>query len=121
MKFPESYVDTATKTLKIKPLRSVVVDGEPVENRGVITRPPGTQVTVKVVAAGIPDGETVKCTQKGTIDIALEDEWTLTFQNGETETTTLIAPAQGTKGTLAIEGKLLRPLMFLLRGFEIPT
>lgn len=116
-KFAESYVDTNTKTLKAKPIRQVYVDGQLVENGQVVTRAPGTTVTFKVISSSMPDGQVVKCVQTGSVDIALEDEWELVFQNGETPSSTLIAPAQGSRGVLGISGSMIRPLHFFVRGF----
>lgn len=116
-KFAESYVDVSTKTIKAKPMRTVYVDDVVVKSRDTITKSPGTVVTLKIVSANMPDGEKVKCVQKGVIDLALEDEWELTFTGGETDTKTLTAPSQGTKGGVHLHGRYMRPHHFLLRGF----
>ena len=119
-KFAESFVDTATKTLKPKPMRTVYIDGEVVSDQSVITRDPGTTMTLKVASNLMPDGEIVNCVQKGIVDLTLDDEWELTFAAGETDTKTLVAPAQGSRGAVAIGGRLVRPLVFFVRGFVVP-
>lgn len=120
-KFAESYVDPQTKTLKTKPTRQIYVDGEVIESGSIITRAPGTTITFKLVSANMPDDEVVRCIQRGTVDIAENDEWELVFQGGETPEGTLIAPAQGTRGSIVFTGKLLRPANFFLRGFAAPV
>ena len=119
-KIAESYVDTNARVIRPKPIRTVVVDGQVVADREVVTAAPGTSVDFKVVCHGLPDGEKVKCVQKGSVDITVEDEWEMTIANGETETKTLVAPAQGTKGYIMIGGTRVRPLTFGLRGFVAP-
>jgi len=116
--FAESYVNTQTKTLVKKPLRTVQLDNKTISNNETITHPPGTKVVLKIISTGMPDGETAHCTQKGAVDLTLDDEWDLTFEGGVTDAKTLTAPAQGTKGVVAISGKMMRPITFCLRGFE---
>ena len=115
-KFSTSYVDVQTKTLKTKPLRTVYIDSDVVNNGDIVTRAPGTVVTLKV-AASLPDGEIVHCVQTGQVDLTLDDEWDLTFTNGVTDTKSLTAPAQGSRGAVAISGPRIRPMSFFLRGF----
>ena len=119
-KFGESYVDTSAGTLMTKPLRSVYVDGEIIEDREVITRAPGTVVNFKVTSVGMPDGELLRCVQSGSVDLTLEDVWTVPFAGGRTEEMSLVAPAQGTKGVVGLGGDLMRPFTFVLRGFVVP-
>jgi len=116
-KFATSFVDAGTKALVDKPLRTILVDNQPVDNEAVITRDPGATVVFKVSSPTMPDGEKALCIQRGSVDIALEDEWYLTFTNGMSEAKTLIAPAQGTRGVVHIGGGKVRPLAFFLRGF----
>lgn len=116
-KFATSYVDVQTKTLHTKPQRTVYVDGEVVTHNQLVTRAPGNPVEVQIASAGMPDGYVIQCFQKGTVDLHLEDEWGLEVTNGVSETTVLIAPAQGTRGVFSINGKMVRPMSFVLRGF----
>lgn len=115
--FAEHTVDVQNKVMVPKPLRTVYIDDVVVGNRDIVTRAPGTAVVLKIVSAGMPDGEKALCTQGGAVDLTLDDAWELTFSNGETDTKTLVAPSQGTKGGVGIGGKLMRPLIFYLRGF----
>jgi hypothetical protein len=119
-KFAESYVDTTAKVMIPKPMRTVYVDGVVVQHMDVITREPGTKVILKLVADGLPDGAKAVCSQKGQVDLTLEDEWELLFTAGKSDTKELTTPAQGTKGVCSIGGDLMRPLAFLLRGFAAP-
>ncbi len=116
-KFNESYVDTQTKAMVPKPIQTVLIDDVAVVNGEVITRDPGTVLTLKIVSVGMLDGEKVLCTQTGVIDLTLDDQWELTISGGETETKTLVVPAQGSKGSVAINGKRIRSMMFCVRGF----
>jgi len=116
-KFAESYVDTQMKLLISKPLRTVLIDNVPISHGEIVTRNPGTSVVLKIAAIGVPNGEKAHCTQKGIVDLTLDDEWDLLFENNLSETKTLITPAQGSKGAVHIGGKLLRPMTFCLRGF----
>jgi hypothetical protein len=110
-------MDMQTKLLVAKPLRNVLIDDVSVFHGETVTKEPGTQVVLKIVSADTPDGGVVRCTQKGVIDLTLEDEWELLFEGGISETKILITPAQGTKGAVHIGGKLMRPMTFCLRGF----
>lgn len=116
-KFSSSYVDMTTKTLRAKPQRSVYLDGILVNDREVVTRTPGAQVRLKIVAADMENGQTVQCMQHGQVEVAPETSWEMTFSNGTTEEKILIAPSQGTKGTVYLAGSRVKPLMFQLRGF----
>lgn len=116
-KFANGYVDVATKTLKSKPQRSVYVDGALVNDRDTVSKPPGAVVRLKIVSADMENGQVAQCAQKGQIEIAAEPSWEMTFNGGETEEKVLVAPAQGTKGSVFIGGIRVRPLMFQLRGF----
>lgn len=116
-KFSENYVDTVSKAMVPKPMQTILVDDVVIVSGDVITRDPGTILTFKVVSVGMLDGAKVTCNQKGSIDITLDDEWELTFSGGETETTNLTAPAQGSKGYVSISGLRMRPLSFCVRGF----
>jgi hypothetical protein len=118
-KYAESYVDPQTKLLVTKPVRTVLINGAAVSHGDVVTYPPGTAVELKIASAGIPDGGKARCVQKGAVDLTLDDEWDLVFTNGVSETKTLIAPAQGTKGAVHVGGKFVRPMTFALRGFAI--
>ena len=118
-RFGESYVDVSTKTLRPKPTRTVMIDGNPVDLNSTITKNPGETVVLKVVSAGMPDGAKIHCAQKGMADIALEPEWDLLVSNGESDTKVLTAPAQGTKGVVIMSGRLFRGFSFQLRGFAI--
>ena len=100
-----------------KPLRTVYVDDYAVSNNETITREPGTQVVLKIISTGMDDGVIARCTQKGQVDLTLDDEWDLVFSGGVTDTKVLTTPAQGTKGIVGITGKMIRPLVFCLRGF----
>jgi hypothetical protein len=119
-KYAENYVDTVSKTLVPKPMRTVLVDDVVVTPNQVITKDPGTVVVLKISAVGMPDGETAVCAQKGMVDLCLEDAWDLTFTGGVTDTKELTAPAQGTKGAVFVGGRLMRPMSFILRGFATP-
>lgn len=116
-KFAESYVNTQNRSLVAKPLRSVYVDDVLIHNGDIITKDPGTIVTMKVVVSQVPDGTKVHCIQRGAVDLTLEDEWDLIVENGTTGTKDLIAPAQGTKGVVAVSGPMIRPMTFCVRGF----
>lgn len=120
-KFAESYVNTATGLLTPKPPMNVYVDDVLIAHDDIVTRAPGTEVSFKLVAPFMPDQEEAIVYQQGGVDIALEDEWTLTFVGGETPPSTLIAPAQGTRGVVFLAGKLIRPMRFYVRGFQGPA
>jgi len=113
------YVDVAAKVLKTKPLAQVMVDGAVVTTGSIVTRPPGTAVSLHVVSEGMPDETTIRCVQKGPVDITIEDEWDLTISGGKTESVPLVAPAPGTRGALQLFGKLMRPTTIFLRGFPV--
>lgn len=120
-KFAGSYVNTETGILVSKPAVGVYVDDVLIEFDEVVTRDPGTQVSFKLVSAFMPDQEVVTVHQRGTVDVALEDQWDLTFVNGETASSSLTAPAQGSRGAVFIAGKMIRPFRFFLRGFQTPA
>ena len=119
-KFAESYVDLDTKTILPKPNRTVYIDGEVVQNGGVVTRAPGTAVDLKVVSAGMADDTELTCVQGGMADVSMDDQWTLTFTGGETDTKTLVTPSQGNKGSISISGPKFRGIIVWLRGFTAP-
>jgi hypothetical protein len=116
-KMAESYVDTVSKTLVNKPLRTVYVDDVEINSGDIVTRDPGTQISFKITSQGMPDGNKARCSQKGLVDLTLEDEWEMIFAGGRTALKTLTTPAQGTRGGVGISGDLLRPFIFFLRGF----
>lgn len=116
-KFSSSYVDTATRSIKSKPARTVYVDGVLIQDGETVTRTPGAQVLFKVVASGLPDGSIVNCAQRGQVDVAIDPQWDMTIVGGTTEEKALVAPSQGTKGLVFIGGAKIRPFSFYLRGF----
>lgn len=115
-KFANSYVDVVNKTLVEKPARTVQVDGEAVEDKAVLLRPPGTILNLKVVAPGIPDGQTATFIQRGSVNLLDADELTLTFTGGESNTVTLLTPPAGLRGDLWLGGRMVRPFSMGVRG-----
>lgn len=115
-KFSESVVDVPNKTLIAKPLRTVFLDDVAIENEGEVFKTPGSTVVLKIFSAAMPDGEKATCVQRGIVNMTIEDEWELSFQNGMSETKALIVPPEGIKGIVAIGGRLMRPIAFLVRG-----
>jgi len=118
-KFAGHCVNIETKQFVAKPTTAVFVGGTQVLHGETVTRPPGAAVKLKVVSPDSPDGATLSFATKGPVEISLESQITLTFTHGETQEITLVAPAQGSKGTAFITGKLARPFAFSLRGFAV--
>lgn len=116
-KYAESYVDTTTKVLLSKPLRTVYVDDVVVADAAVITRAPGVEIRLKVASEGAVNGSKVYCTQAGPGEVAPEPSWEMTFLAGSTEEKILTTPAQGTRGLVVMAGSRVRPFRFFLRGF----
>jgi hypothetical protein len=116
-KYAESYVDTSTKLLVNKPLRTVYVDDVVTADGAVITRDPGVQVRLRVASEGALNGSRVQCAQGAAVEIAPEPSWEMTFLAGTTEEKILTTPAQGTRGLVVMAGSRIRPFRFYLRGF----
>lgn len=116
-KYGVSYVDVASRVLRPKPMTTVYIDSVAIQSGDIITRDPGTQMTLKVTGNGVPDGTVVRCVQKGSVDLVLDDEWELEFSNGVSTTKVLTAPAQGARGIVNVSGTLIRPVIFSVRGF----
>lgn len=107
----------ANGTLTDKPATQLYIDGVSVTNDTRLSRYPNSLFVIKLVAddpQSIPDGETAQVYSGAMLE---DDVATMTFTNGETNTLTLRAPAQGITGSLAIIGRMVCKHNVHIKGF----
>ena len=94
------------------------LDGEPLTvSDQTILKVPETTIAYKIASPGIPDGSKAYCFQGNATRVAPEENWEMTFTDGETEEKTLIAPAQGSNGEVRVAGPLINGIRFNILGW----
>lgn len=96
---------------------AVILDGGPLANDATVSRAPGSQTAFRVACAGAANGAKVTVFQRGAVALMEASKIELTFTDGETEEFTLVAPAQGLTGAVAILGDDILPMGLFLRGW----
>lgn len=96
---------------------ALVLAGAPLENNSTLKRPPGVALPMRVMATGVPDGATAVVTQRGTVTVLDQQNFSLTFADGQTEEFLVYPPAQGLSGLFSVSGLLITPIGLYVTGW----
>lgn len=104
-----------------KKVGAIVIGGSPFSNGGVIKRPPGTKVDLRVVSTDAADESMFNVFQSASValmDMEGNGPLELAFTKGTSPVFSVIAPAQGLTGGLRIFGDDLAPIVVYVRGWS---
>lgn len=96
---------------------AVMLDGGPLANDAIVNRVPSSSTAFRVACANVPNGAKVTVFQRGHVALMEASKIELTFTDGQTEEFSLVAPAQGLTGAVAITGDDVLPMGLFLRGW----
>lgn len=118
----------ADGVLVLKPTPALVVDGVALDPatategldgsaRYTLVKPPSTGTTIHLQAPDSANGSSVSMSQGPGATLTLGLPQTLSFSAGATPSVGLVAPAQGSSGSLVFIGQRIAPVRVTLTGF----